>query len=92
MSIEFWQTRMGHKFYQADVPRIAKALERIADALERGAVMPSDAQDDSSQERCECDCHIDDRPGKDYGKGHAARRVVALTGMPCGCECHGGNE
>jgi hypothetical protein len=34
MSIEFFQTRMGKKFYDADVPRITKALERIADALE----------------------------------------------------------
>jgi len=25
---------MGRKFYEADVPRITKALERIADALE----------------------------------------------------------
>ncbi len=31
---DFFQTRMGQKFYEADVPRIAKALERIADALE----------------------------------------------------------
>jgi len=32
--IEFFQTVMGRKFYEADVPRIAKALERIAGALE----------------------------------------------------------
>lgn len=31
---EFFQTMMGRKFYEADVPRIAKALERIAAALE----------------------------------------------------------
>ena len=34
MSIEFFQTHMGRKFYEADVPRIANALERIATALE----------------------------------------------------------
>ena len=31
---EFYQTLMGRKFYDADVPRIVKALERIATALE----------------------------------------------------------
>lgn len=31
---EFFQTRMGHTFYEGTMPRIAKALERIADALE----------------------------------------------------------
>lgn len=31
---EFFQTGMGRKFYEADVPRIAGALGRIADALE----------------------------------------------------------
>lgn len=34
MGIEFFQSMMGRKFYEADVPRITKALERIADALE----------------------------------------------------------
>lgn len=32
---EFFQTLMGKKFYDSDVPRIAKALERIAAALEQ---------------------------------------------------------
>ena len=34
MGIEFFNTMMGRKFYEADVPRITKALERIATALE----------------------------------------------------------
>lgn len=34
MSIEFFQTKMGHAFYEGTAPRIAKALERIAKALE----------------------------------------------------------
>ena len=34
MMIDFYQTRMGQKFYESDVPRIAKALERIADKLD----------------------------------------------------------
>jgi hypothetical protein len=33
----FFQTRMGHTFYNANVPRIAKALERIAEAMEAQA-------------------------------------------------------
>jgi len=32
--IEFHQTMMGRKFYEHDIPRMAKALERIANALE----------------------------------------------------------
>lgn len=32
---KFFQTRMGQKFYESDVGRIAGALERIAAALER---------------------------------------------------------
>lgn len=31
----FYQTRMGQKFYQSDVPRIAHALEDIAKELKR---------------------------------------------------------
>ena len=33
--VELHNTLMGRKFYEADVPRIAKALERIATALEK---------------------------------------------------------
>lgn len=33
--IQFFQTLMGRKLIESDVPRIAKALERIADALEQ---------------------------------------------------------
>ena len=35
MSDEFFKTRMGRKFYEADVPRIATALESIASELDR---------------------------------------------------------
>jgi hypothetical protein len=35
MTIQFFQTRMGAKFYEVDVPRIARALERIADGLNK---------------------------------------------------------
>jgi len=32
--VELHNTLMGRKFYEADIPRIVKALERIATALE----------------------------------------------------------
>lgn len=35
MSIQFFQSVMGHKFYEADVPHLIRALERIATALEK---------------------------------------------------------
>ena len=35
MSHEFFQTMMGRKFYEYDVPEIAKSLKRIATALEK---------------------------------------------------------
>ena len=33
--IQFFQTMMGKKYYEADIPRIRTSLERIADALEQ---------------------------------------------------------
>ena len=46
---EFFQTRMGQKFYEADVPRMIKALERIADALEvgNGVLVKDDTNEES---------------------------------------------
>jgi len=35
--VEFFQTRMGRKFYEVDVPNIAKSLEKIANFLEKNA-------------------------------------------------------
>lgn len=35
MGIDFFQTNLGRKFYEADVPRIAKSLELIASAIEK---------------------------------------------------------
>jgi len=32
---EFFQTRMGKAFYEGTMPRVAKALERIADVMEK---------------------------------------------------------
>lgn len=33
--IDFFQTRMGHTFFEGTMPRIAKALEKIAAAMEK---------------------------------------------------------
>lgn len=33
--VSFFQTVMGKKFYEADVPRFLRTLERIAVALEK---------------------------------------------------------
>lgn len=38
---QFFETRMGATYYQATMPRIAKALEAIAKALEVKGVEPS---------------------------------------------------
>ena len=38
---EFFQTYMGKKFYEADVPRLIKALERIANLLQKSAPSPN---------------------------------------------------
>ena len=32
---EFFQTVMGHRFYERDVPALVRQLARIADGLER---------------------------------------------------------
>lgn len=37
--MDFFQTVMGHRFYEGDVPRIAKALTRIADRLDEEAAL-----------------------------------------------------
>lgn len=34
---EFHETKMGYNFYNRDVPKFIKAVERIADALEKMA-------------------------------------------------------
>lgn len=33
--IQFFQSMMGKKFYESDIPRLIAALERIATALEK---------------------------------------------------------
>lgn len=51
MGPSFFQTIMGHTFYEGTVPRIARALERIAIALEeankKAAAIPA-AQDNTN--------------------------------------------
>lgn len=43
--VEFFQTVMGHAFYEGTAPRIAKALERIADALEKQNALAEEASE-----------------------------------------------
>lgn len=33
MTVQFHETRMGHRFYEKDVPQIATALQEIAEQL-----------------------------------------------------------
>ena len=50
MGPEFFQTYMGRAYYEGTMPRIAKALERIAAALEEAnkrAAIPA-AQDNTN--------------------------------------------
>jgi len=35
MTIEFFQTKMGQLFYEGTMPKLVKALERVATALEK---------------------------------------------------------
>lgn len=46
---KFFQTRMGQHFYEGTVPRILRALERIADALERTPKAHVPAPNDEDQ-------------------------------------------
>jgi hypothetical protein len=59
VSIQFFQTIMGKRFYEGQVPRIASALGRIADALEKQNELEAEAQqekddkqDETKLERC----------------------------------------
>jgi len=43
---QFFRTMMGRKFYEADVPRLVRALERIAIVLEKMEVVHDKSIDD----------------------------------------------
>jgi hypothetical protein len=47
---EFFQTRMGMRFFEAEVPRFLKAVERIADAL--AAMAPEGGTGKREPQRC----------------------------------------
>ena len=34
MSVDFYQSKMGKKFYEGDIPALVRAIERLADAIE----------------------------------------------------------
>ena len=46
MGPEFFQTRTGQIFYQGTMPRIAKALERIANVLELNFPVEDDNEEE----------------------------------------------
>jgi hypothetical protein len=53
MGPKFFETKMGHQFYDGTMPRIAKALERIATAMEKQQQKAHEADDP----HCTCnDC------------------------------------
>ena len=44
---DMFETRMGRKFYESDIPALLKALNRIADAIEQLTVtMETEVDDD----------------------------------------------
>ena len=47
--VPFYQTRMGVKFYEADVPRLIDALEQLTKAVEKLV----DADEDGSEPKQE---------------------------------------
>lgn len=57
MGPEFFQTGMGRKFYEADVPELIKAINRLAAAVEKSNSLAEDGKKDiaspESSDRCE---------------------------------------
>ena len=52
---EFFETRMGHRFYESTLPELVRQVSRLADALERMNDLQQqkkdhDSQDDRTQE------------------------------------------
>lgn len=45
--MEFFQTKMGHKFFNKDFPRLVRALEKIADMLEKKTKISDDSNNES---------------------------------------------
>jgi len=45
---QFHETLRGKKFFEADLPRLIKALERVADQIEQANQSSSDTQIDPS--------------------------------------------
>lgn len=49
MGPAFWQTPMGHRFYEHTLPELVKQMGRIADALE--ALLANVAKKDQESKR-----------------------------------------
>jgi hypothetical protein len=48
---EFFQTKMGHRFFEATMPRIAGALEKIAKKMEDGKTVKTVAMNEGKNPR-----------------------------------------
>lgn len=48
--MNFFETQMGHKFFVHDVPKLIKAVERVAEALEKANGRASDWERDAEKE------------------------------------------
>lgn len=46
MSLEFYKTQAGRRFYDGVMPRIANALERIATSMEEQQKNPTELEED----------------------------------------------
>jgi len=44
MGPEFFQTGMGRKFYEADVPKLIEAINRLATAIEKQNALVEDGK------------------------------------------------
>lgn len=67
---EFFQTLMGRTFYEATAPRIATALERIADALDKGKACPH-------LDACPADAKAQRKKKTTSSAGEARRKLLA---------------
>lgn len=82
--IPFWMTRMGQRFFEGDVPRIAGALERIAKCLEaqeaRTVTAAPDAPPDLVDALRDLIAELED-VDKEYDSGTVGEVLEALKSM-----------
>ena len=57
---QFFQTQMGHKYYQSDLPRQIKAMNRLAEAIEKQNELADGNRPKSNKPRVTSDDGISD--------------------------------